>query len=95
MRHGTKLLPLKEERPAAGLLGAPTTEPANSKSSSKSLGGFAGGRVGSLPARLGVGGGEIGPELNLGDIGDAGPGQPVTEIGAWKSVPNAAGRSVP
>src|SRR5215469_6450982 len=52
------------------------------KGRSKSLGGFASGGVGSLPARLGVGGGEIGPELNLGDIGDAGPGQPGAEVGS-------------
>ena len=33
----------------------------------------AGLRVGELPAGLGVGGGEVGPELDLGDVGDRRP----------------------
>src|SRR5215467_7198736 len=52
------------------------------KGRSKSLGGFPCCCMGSLPACLRVGGGEIGPELNLGDVGDAGPGQPVAEVRA-------------
>src|SRR5215470_9932462 len=62
---------------------APGTGPAGlaaGRSHSKSLGGFAGCGVGRLPACAGVGGGEIRPELNLGDISDAGPGQPVAEV---------------
>src|SRR5262252_3674182 len=59
---------------------APWHQATPGKGRSKSLGGFAGGGVGSLPACFGVGGGEIGPEVNLGDVGDAGPGQPAAEV---------------